>query len=254
MSAISWKRKSCLLLTSALISTVCHAKIFPSKYNVYLTESVNQSGSFMVRNSSNSPAYVRTHLYKVISPGTGSEHLEEVFSLSDSNVTISPQQFTIPAHGATAINTKLLRTPQSNYELYRVELMPLKAKTIKSLPSVTSNNSTEIGLQSDASLSLITSYLINIHARNSSPQLNIVKTKNSNTVHLSNDGDIMIAYRNAYACNSKNKCTSLSRTYNFNLYPHQERNINIPQGYTKVHYTTEWMDNMQQKRRGKFIG
>lgn len=219
------------------------AAIEVNKYNVYLNNKINNIDNIVIKNPYDKAVYIKASLFKLTSPIGQNLQRQEVYSIQDADVSITPKQFKIAAKGEKNIQVSLVRPLQDEPGFYQLELMPLS-----SVPLVDSLHKNS----SDGSFRLTTSHIINVHARPSSLSAETMVAKTKTGVIITNNGNVVISFMNARICNNRNGCKDMPAAKPFKLYPHETIKLASTDMDNKIIFDKIWFDIYGNKISTKF--
>ena len=213
------------LLPLLVFANLAFGGVVPAKYNINLVSGSSQTQKLIVNNTSNSDVRVSTRLYRLY------DHYNkrsQVYSIQDSSVTYTPSQFSIPANSSKTITINLAGPVKTEEQAYQLELLPMAPKQVQQ--TITYDNN---GMPNQsASMGLMLSQRINIHAMPSQISTKVDSDRSENSITLTNNGNTSIYLSSLQRCRPEGGCAFDKSFIGSRLYPTQSITIaNIKHSY-----------------------
>lgn len=213
------------LLPLFVFVSLAFGSVVPAKYNVNLVSGTSQTQKLTVNNTSNSDVRVSTRLYRL---NDHYSNRSQVYSIQDSSVTYTPSQFSIPPNSSKTITINLVAPIRTTEQAYQLELLPMAPKQVQQTIAYDDNGMPN----QSASMGLMLSQRINIHAMPSQISTTVGSARGENSVTLTNKGNASIYLSSLQRCRPEGGCASDKSFIGSRLYPSQSITIgNINPSY-----------------------
>lgn len=206
------------LLPLLVFASLAFGSVVPAKYNINLVSGSSQAQKLTVTNTSNADVRVSTRLYRLY------DHYNkrsQVYSIQDSSVTYTPSQFSIPANSSKTITITLAGPVKTEEQAYQLELLPMAPKQVQQTITYDDNG---MPIKS-ASMGLMLSQRINIHAMPSQISTKVDSDRGDNSITLTNKGNTSVYLSALQRCRPEGGCTADKSFIGSRLYPSQSITI-----------------------------